>query len=214
MDNRNFIARRAAKYFKPGDVVNVGIGIPSLCGSYAAEGVMFETENGGLGVGESIAEDENTRRFTNAGGVHYRPVAGASYFSSALSFGMIRGGRMDATVLGGLQVSKDGDLANWSNGHKIFGMGGAMDLVNGVKKVIVAMELCTKEGKPKILNQCTLPLTGLKCVNHIVTELCVIDVTKEGLMLREVREGHTAEEIQSLVEPELIIASDLKVMEE
>ena len=214
MDNRNFIAKRAAQYFKPGDVVNVGIGIPSLCGSYAAEGVMFETENGALGVGEQVKEDAETRRFTNAGGVQFMPAMAASYFSSDMSFGMIRGGRMDATVLGGLQVSEKGDLANWSSGHKIFGMGGAMDLVNGVKKVIVAMELCTKDGKAKVVNECTLPLTGLRCVDHIVTELCVIDVTDDGLVLKEVRKGHTAEEIQSLVEPKLIISGDLAQMPE
>lgn len=214
MDNRHFIARRAAQYFHKGEVVNLGIGIPSLCANYAEEGVLFQTENGLIGMGGIPQEEVPSIYFYNAGGIPFVPVAGASAFDVAMSFGVIRSGRMAATVLGGLQVSRNGDLANWATPGRSFGMGGAMDLVNGAKKVIVAMELCDKNGRAKIVNECTLPYTGRKCVDHIVTELCVIDVTENGLLLREVRRGHTAEEIQGMVEPALLIAEDLKEMEE
>ena len=213
MNNRNFIAKRAAAYFKPGDVVNLGIGIPSLCGSYAAQGVLFQSENGFIGatVNEGLMANE---RFVNAGGVHFEPVPGSSAFDVAMSFGVIRSGRLAATVLGGLQVSAQGDLANWATPGRAFGMGGAMDLCNGAKQVIVAMDLVAKDGSPKIVNQCTLPLTAVRCVNHIVTDRCVIDVTPEGLLLSEIRKGHTVEEIQAAVEPKLLVASNLIEMEE
>lgn len=214
MDNRHFIARRAAAYFKSGDVVNVGIGIPSLCGDYAVPGVLFQSENGFIGVGGTAEGLVKNERFYNAGGVAFVPVPGGSAFDTAMSFGVIRSGRMAATVLGGLQVSAKGDLANWATPGRAFGMGGAMDLCNGAKTVIVAMELTAKDGSPKIVNACTLPLTGVACVNHIVTDLCVVDVTAEGLVLREVRRGHTPEEIQSKVEPRLIIDPGLKEMDE
>ncbi|NCB63420.1 MAG: succinyl-CoA--3-ketoacid-CoA transferase [Clostridia bacterium] len=214
MDNRNFIARRAAAYFSPGDVVNVGIGIPSQCGDYAQPGVLFQSENGFIGVGGTAEGLARNERFYNAGGVPFVPVPGASAFDTALSFGVIRSGRMAATVLGGLQVSAKGDLANWATPGRAFGMGGAMDLCNGARTVIVAMELTAKNGAPKIVSRCNLPLTGAACVDHVVTELCVIDVTAEGLVLRELRRGHTVEEIQSKVEPPLIMAPDLKEMEE
>ena len=214
MDNRHFIARRAAQYFHKGEVVNLGIGIPSLCANYAEEGVLFQTENGLIGMGCIPQEENPSIYFYNAGGIPFVPVAGASAFDVAMSFGVIRSGRMAATVLGGLQVSADGDLANWATPGRAFGMGGAMDLVNGAKKVIVAMELCDKQGRAKIVNKCTLPYTGRKCVDHIVTELCVIDVTEQGLVLREVRRGYTAQDIQAMVEPALLIADDLKEMEE
>ena len=188
MDNRNFIAKRAAAYFQPGDVVNLGIGIPSLCGSYAVDGVLFQSENG------------------------FMP--GSSAFDVAMSFNVIRCGRLAATVLGGLQVSAQGDLANWATPGRAFGMGGAMDLCNGARKVIVAMELVAKDGSPKVVSRCTLPLTAVKCVNHIVTDRCVIDVTEEGLVLSEIRKGHTVEEIQAAVEPVLLVSPDLKEMEE
>jgi len=193
MDNRNFIAKRAAAYFRPGDVVNLGIGIPSLCGSYAVDGVLFQSENGG---------------------VPFVPVPGSSAFDVAMSFNVIRCGRLAATVLGGLQVSAQGDLANWATPGRAFGMGGAMDLCNGARKVIVAMELVAKDGSPKVVSRCTLPLTAVKCVNHIVTDRCVIDVTEEGLVLSEIRKGHTVEEIQAAVEPVLLVSPDLKEMEE
>lgn len=214
MDNRHFIARRAAAYFKSGDVVNVGIGIPSLCGDYAVPGVLFQSENGFIGVGGTAEGLVKNERFYNAGGVAFVPVPGGSAFDTAMSFGVIRSGRMAATVLGGLQVSAKGDLANWATPGRAFGMGGAMDLCNGAKTVIVAMELTAKDGSPKIVSACTLPLTGVACVNHIVTDLCVVDVTAEGLVLREVRRGHTPEEIQSKVEPRLIIDPGLKEMDE
>ncbi len=200
MNNRDFIAKRAAAYFKPGDVVNLGIGIPSLCGSYAVSGVLFQSENGFIGIGPKAEGLMVNERYANAGGVNFVPVPGSSAFDVAASFCVIRSGRLAATVLGGLQVS--------------FGMGGAMDLCNGAKNVIVAMELVAKDGSPKIVNQCTLPLTAVRCVNHIVTDRCVIDVTGEGLVLSEIRKGHTVEEIQAAVEPQLIISPELKEMEE
>lgn len=214
MDNRHFIARRAAKYFHSGDVVNVGIGIPSICGDYAEPGVLFQSENGFIGVGGSPDPIEDNERFYNAGGVAFVPVAGASAFDTAMSFAIIRSGRMAATVLGALQVSEEGDLANWASPGRAFGMGGAMDLVNGAKTVVIAMELVARDGSPKIVKKCTMPLTGLKCVDHIVTERCVIDVTKDGLVLTEIRKGHTVEEIQAAVEPKLLVSPDLKEMEE
>lgn len=212
MDNRHFIARRAAAYFQSGDVVNVGIGIPSLCGDYAEPGVLFQSENGFIGVGSTAVGLMDTERFYNAGGVPFLPVPGASAFDTAMSFGVIRSGRMAATVLGALQVSEKGDIANWATPGRAFGMGGAMDLCSGAKKVIVAMEHCTKDGQPKIVKTCDLPLTGLGCVNHIVTELCVIDVTPHGLVLKEVTPGHTVEEIQAKTEAPLIVADDITEM--
>ena len=215
MDNRNFIAKRAAAYFKPGDVVNLGIGIPSLCGSYAAEGVLFQSENGFIGIGATVNEGlMMNERFVNAGGVNFIPVPGASAFDVAMSFGVIRSGRLAATVLGGLQVSANGDLANWASPGRAFGMGGAMDLCNGARKVIVAMDLVAKNGAPKVVNQCTMPLTAIHCVDHIVTDRCVINVTPEGLVLAEIRKGHTVEEIQAAVESKLLVAPDLIVMED
>lgn len=214
MNNRHVIAKRAAAYFHAGDVVNLGIGIPSLCGDYAVPGVLFQSENGFIGLGPAAEGLMVNERYSNAGGVKFVPVPGSSAFDVAMSFGVIRSGRMAATVLGGLQVSAGGDLANWSTPGRAFGMGGAMDLCNGAKSVIVAMELTARDGSPKIVNKCTLPLTGVGCVNHIVTELCVIDVTAEGLVLREIRRGHTAGEIQAKVEPTLIVPPDLTEMEE
>ena len=200
MDNRNFIAKRAAAYFRPGDVVNLGIGIPSLCGSYAVDGVLFQSENGFIGIGPTVQEGlMKNERFVNAGGVPFVPVPGSSAFDVAMSFNVIRCGRLAATVLGGLQVSAQGDLANWATPGRAFGMGGAMDLCNGA---------------PKVVSRCTLPLTAVKCVNHIVTDRCVIDVTEEGLVLSEIRKGHTVEEIQAAVEPVLLVSPDLKEMEE
>lgn len=212
MDNKQIIARRAAAYFRPGDAVNLGVGIPGFCANYAPEDVWFETENGYLGVGPVASGVQKTERFTNATGDYFVPIPGGAPIDSAMSFGLIRSGRLAASVLGALQVSEQGDLANWAVPGRIFGMGGAMDLVNGVRQVIVAMELCTKDGKPKIVKQCTFPLTGTRCVDHIVTELCVIDVVPEGLMLVELAPGHTAEEIQRMVEPTLLIAEEIKSM--
>ena len=154
MNNRDFIAKRAAAYFKPGDVVNLGIGIPSLCGSYAVSGVLFQSENGFIGIGPKAEGLMVNERYANAGGVNFVPVPGSSAFDVAASFCVIRSGRLAATVLGGLQVSADGDLANWATPGRAFGMGGAMDLCNGAKNVIVAMELVAKDGSPKIVKDC------------------------------------------------------------
>lgn len=212
MDKRHLIAKRAARYFQSGDVVNLGIGIPSLCGNYADPGVLFQAENGFIGVGATAEGLMVNERTYNAGGVPFIPVPGSSGFDVAMAFGVIRSGRLAATVLGALQVSERGDLANWSTPGRSFGMGGAMDLVNGARKVIVAMEHCTREGAPKIVKECTLPYTGRGCVDHIVTELCVIDVTKEGLLLRELAPGHTLEEVRAKTEAELSLAEDLREM--
>ena len=212
MDKRHLIAKRAARYFQSGDVVNLGIGIPSLCGNYAEPGVLFQAENGFIGVGATAEGLMVNERTYNAGGVPFIPVPGSSGFDVAMAFGVIRSGRLAATVLGALQVSERGDLANWSTPGRSFGMGGAMDLVNGARKVIVAMEHCTREGAPKIVKECTLPYTGRGCVDHIVTELCVIDVPQEGLLLRELAPGHTLEEVRAKTEAELSLAEDLREM--
>lgn len=214
LDDRRFIARRCAQYFNEGDTVNLGIGIPSACSDYADPTVAFQTENGLLGVGPVARDLALCDTFQNAGGINFVPVMGASAFDTAQSFAIIRSGRMDATVLGALQVAENGDIANWASPGRRFGMGGAMDLCNGAKKVIVAMKLCAKDGSKKIVKKCTYPLTAQHCVDHIVTEQCVIDVTPDGLVLREIRQGKTPEDIQAQVEPKLIIADDLKTMEE
>lgn len=211
MDIRHRMARRAAAYFASGDIVNLGIGIPSLCNNYAAPGVMFHTENGLIGVGPVAEGLKCVESFCNANAMRFVPVPGSCVFDSADSFGIVRSGRLAATVLGGLQVSRDGDLANWARPGKMVGMGGAMDLVNGARKVIVTMEL-TAKGQPKILEACTFPLTGKACVDHIVTEQCVIDVTDEGLVLRELLAGLTPDDIRRQIEPELRVSDDLVIM--
>ncbi len=211
MDIRHRMARRAAAYFSSGDIVNLGIGIPSLCNNYAAPGVMFHTENGLIGVGPAAEGLQRVESFSNANAMRFVPVPGSSVFDSADSFGIVRSGRLAATVLGGLQVSRRGDLANWARPGKMVGMGGAMDLVNGARTVIVTMEL-TAKGQPKIVEDCSFPLTGRSCVDHIVTEQCVIDVTNDGLVLRELLEGLTPDDIRRQIEPELLVADDLAVM--
>lgn len=212
MNARNRIARRAAAYFSAGDVVNLGIGIPSLCSDYAPPGVMFHTENGLVGMGQLASDLSAVEGFSNATALRFVPVPGASAFDSAESFALVRSGKLAAAVLGGLQVAENGDLANWAQPGRVFGMGGAMDLVNGARKVIVTMELCTRDGDAKVVNACSYPLTGLRCVDHIVTEQCVIDVTSDGLMLVEVLEGLTPDDIQRQVQPTLIVSDNLKVM--
>ena len=216
MDNRNFIAKRAAAYFRPGDVVNLGIGIPSLCGSYAVDGVLFQSENGFIGIGPTVQEGlMKNERFVNAGGVPFVPVPGSSAFDVAMSFNVIRCGRLAATVLGGLQVSAQGDLANWGPapaGPSEWGAPWICATAPG--RSLWHGRLGAKDGSPKVVSRCTLPLTAVKCVNHIVTDRCVIDVTEEGLVLSEIRKGHTVEEIQAAVEPVLLVSPDLKEMEE
>ena len=215
--DRDTIAMRAAKELKDGDYVNLGVGIPNLCALYIPEGVIFQSENGVLGYGPLVMEDEIEKaewHYVDAGGRFFTPVPGMSLFDVLTSFAMIRGGRL-VTVLGGLEVSEKGDLANWNTGGGALGgtIGGGMDLAVGAERVIITMEHTTKEGKPKIVRECTYPLTARKCVDLIVTDLAVIEVTPQGLLLKEVAPGWTAEEVQVLTEPKLIIAPDLKEIE-
>lgn len=217
MDKRELIAKRIAKELKDGDVVNLGIGMPTMVANYIPEDVhvMLEAENGIMGVGPNASQEEGSLNCIDAGGNYVTTVKGASFFDSSFSFGLIRGGHVDVTVLGALEVDEEGNVANWMiPGKKVPGMGGAMDLVVGAKKVILAMEHVNKNGAPKILRRCRLPLTATKVAKTIVTDMAVIDVVpNKGLVLKEIAPGFTLEDVQNQTEAHLIVSPNLKVME-
>ena len=212
---RELMVRRVAREFKSGDVVNLGIGIPTLVANHIPEGVeiLLHSENGFIGIGPAPESGNEDKDVVNAGGQPVTILPGGACFDSAMSFAIIRGGHLAATVLGALEVDQHGNLANWMiPGKMVPGMGGAMDLVTGAKKVIVVTEHVTKDGAPKILKQCRLPLTAKGKVSLIVSDMAVMEVTKQGLVLKEVAPGLTVEDIRQNTEADFTVAPDLKEM--
>ena len=213
--DREVVAMRVARELQDGDVVNLGLGIPTICSQFVPEGrtIVYHSENGVLNYGPMAEDGEEDVDLTNAGGQFLAWVPGMAFFNSAESFAMIRGGHIDVTVLGALQVSEKGDLANWMLPQRGIGnVGGAMDLAAGAKRTIAAMEHVDRRGRPKIVRECSFPLTGKRCVSLIVTDVAVIEVAPSGLVLKETAPGWTPEDIQDMTEPTLIPAPDLQEM--
>lgn len=215
MQGRELIVSRAAKFFRDGDLVNLGIGMPTQVADHLPDGVeiQLQSENGFIGIGPTPVGDSCDHDVVNAGGQPVSILSGGCTFDSCMSFGLIRGGHVNATVLGALEVDQEGNLANWIiPGKKVPGMGGGMDLVAGANQVIVTMEHCTKTGEPKILKHCTLPLTAAHEVDYIITELCVLHYNGDGLVLEELAPGVTVEEVLSKTEAELIVPDEIGCM--